>query len=82
MVKYYNLIYKLCKNNKNTLIIQYEDMRKDTLKEMKRVYTFFGIPVDEKRINEVTEECKFDKMKKEEKKKLNIKDEKKSHMRK
>lgn len=46
------------------LLLRYEDMKKDTQKELKRVFNFLGIQVSERIINEAVEYASFENMRK------------------
>ncbi|CAK7299140.1 Sulfotransferase 6B1 [Vulpes lagopus] len=51
------------KNDKNILIIFYEEMKKDPSKSIKKITTFLGINVNDSEINKIAQKTSFSEMK-------------------
>ncbi|MFW6009253.1 MAG: sulfotransferase domain-containing protein, partial [archaeon] len=68
IIKFYNIWKKNRGIPKDFLLIRYEDMHKDTKKELDKTLKFIGLKVDDKLISEAVEFAKFDNMRKMEKK--------------
>jgi len=45
------------------IVIYYEDMKKDIANEARKLSDFLGIPINEKLIAEIAEQCQFNEMK-------------------
>lgn len=68
IIKYNNNIYHYFQyNHDNTIIVRYEDLRKNTFFVMESILKQLNIPVDEKLLRESIEFCEFSKMQKYEK---------------
>ncbi|RXK88060.1 hypothetical protein EST62_05020 [Chlorobaculum sp. 24CR] len=60
----YKVFWDTFKVKKDILFIRYEDLKRDTVRELKKVFEYIGVDVDEDKINEAIKKYDFENMKK------------------
>jgi len=64
IVKTWEILWKTYENHSKNLryIVKYEDLRKNTLQELEKLYRFIKIDIDKKNLGEIVEESRFEKI--------------------
>jgi hypothetical protein len=63
----YKKFWDLLKGQKDVYIVKYEDLRKDTLKELKSIMEYLGYKkISDKQLSMAIDKCSFSKMKRQE----------------